>query len=209
MRLIHIEESEHKNEISYRKAKEILKIKPNVILFEYPIHEGSSLSDFNKFEPKEKPKQEIEGWKRGLAVSSKKYPWLKAEYKIIEAIEQLWIRGKQIYLFEIDGPVELTSLKGTKSQLNNIVWNYLREKYMIENIRKMEARINKKSIVMILCHNFHWKNIQFLLKKPQKEKIWDYYFVKNGITKSPRQIQHELKKQNKILYKYWKLKSDF
>ena len=105
MKLIHVEEPKHDEKIAHNKAKIILKIKPDVILFEFPA-QNYSLSNFNKFESKEKPKQEIEKWKRGYEISAKKYPWLKSEYKIVEAIGELWNQGKQIYLFEIDAPVE-------------------------------------------------------------------------------------------------------
>jgi len=206
MKLIHVEEPEHKEEAAYKKAKEILRIKPDVILFEYPAKEGYSLSDFNKFGPKEKPKQKIADWKKRYATFSKKYPWLKSEHKIIEAIEQLWSEGKHVLLFEIDGPMELTRVEGTRGLLN-IVWNYLREKYMAENIRKI-SKIDKK-VALVLCHNFHWKNIQFLLKAPNKEQIWDYYFTRSGIKKLPKEVESELERRNKTLHKYWKLKSDF
>ncbi len=215
MKLIHIEEPEHKEEISNKKAEEILKIKPDAILFEYPVPERNSLSDFNNFSPKEKPKQRIDAWKKSYAKYSEKYHWLKSEYKIIEAIEQLWNEEKQTYLFEIDGPIGLTSIGETKDSLKGlqiIVWNYIREKFMAENIRNIESFLDKKAgkegVVLIFCHDTHWKNIRFLLKNPSKNEIQKYYFSRRGI-KSIKEIESELKEKNMLLYQFWKLKSDF
>lgn len=208
MRLIHVDEPEHKEEIVRKQAEEILRIKPDIILFEFPKQKTRSLSDFNQFKPNEKPKQRAEELKQSYKRASEKYPWLKSEYKIIEAIEQLWSEGKQVYLFEIDGPIELTCSGERTGGLLNIVWNYLRERYMAENINKIRKKVKGKT-ALILCHNFHWKNIQFLLKNPNKDKIWDYYFTKNRVTKSPKDVKLELKENAKVLYKYWNLKSDF
>ena len=201
MRLVHVKEPEHEEEAASKKAEKILKIKPDVILFEYPVKEDFSLSYFNKFNPEKKPKDKIKELKKGYEISSKKYPWLKTEYKIFEAIEKLWDDGKQVYLFEIDAPVELTSVENTKGLLN-IVWNFLRETYMIENIKKIESRFDKDKVALVFCHDFHWKNIQFLLKNPGKEEIWNHYFMQ----KSPKEIEVELEQKNKILHKFWKLR---
>ncbi len=215
MKLIHVEEPEHKEEISNKKAEEISRIKPDAVLFEYPVPERYSLSEFNNFSPKEKPKQRIEAWKRSYANYSEKYPWLKSEYKIIEAIEQLWNEGKQAFLFEIDGPIELTSIGKTKDSLKGlqiVVWNYIREKYMVENIRNIEKfldkKIGKESIALVFCHDTHWKNIQFLLENPSKNEVQEYYFSQRGII-SIKEIESELKDKNGLLYKFWKLKTDF
>lgn len=215
MKLIHLEEPEHKEEISDKKAEKILKIKPDAILFEYPVPENYSLSELNDFSPKEKPKQRIDAWKRSYSKHFGKYPWLKSEYKVIEAIEGMWNEGKQVYLFEIDGPIELTSLGETKDSLKGlqiIVWNYIREKFMVENIRNSEAfvdkRLRKEGIALIFCHNIHWNNIQFLLKNPSKNDIKEHYFSQRGI-KSIKEIESDLKEKNKLLYKFWRLKNDF
>ena len=80
---------------------------------------------------------------------------------------------------------------------------------MVENIRKIEKKIDKNKIILLFCYDFHWKNIQFLLKNPDKKEIWDYYFTKNRIIKSAKEIESELKEKNKELHKFWKLKSGF
>lgn len=202
--IIHIDEPKHSQKIVNNQAKAILKFKPDAILFELPKQKNFSLSYFNQFSPKKKPKQKIEKLKQNYKIASKKYPWLKSEYKIFDSIEKLWNNRKNVHLFEIDAPVELTKAgEGTKG-LSNLIWNYLREKYMVENIKKIKSKYPDKTL-LLFCHNFHWKNIQFLLKNPSKEKIKNYYFIKNRINKSFKEIESELKK-NQVLYKYWKLK---
>ena len=48
MKLIHLKEPKHSKEINLKHAKDILKIKPDIILFEYP-QDKKDLSYFNKF----------------------------------------------------------------------------------------------------------------------------------------------------------------
>lgn len=214
MKLIHVEEPKHTERVGYKQAEEILRVKPDAVLFEYPTHKRNFLSEFNRFNPKEKPKQKILKWKGSYEVSSKKYPWLKSKYKIVEAIEQLWNEGKQVYLFEIDAPIELTTVveKHPLEGYFYMLWNYLRDRYMIGNIKRVERLLDKKigknSIVLVFCHDFHWENIHFLSNRPTKSEILSYYFSQDKIG-SVKEIESDLKKKNKILYKFWKLKSGF
>lgn len=171
--LIHLDEPKHTARISIRKAGQILKLKPDVILFEYP--------------------QEFKPTIKKLRESVKRYPWLIGDIKIFEAIEKLRSQDRKVLLFNIDGPVELTSAgEGTKD-LENMVWNFLREQYMIKVIKKVKSRFPRAKIV-VLCHNFHWKNIKFLLQKSSKKEIKKHYnFL--GFSK--------INLKNKVLRKYW------
>ena len=36
----------------------------------------------------------------------------------------------------------------------------------------------KKPTVLIFLQSFHWEHVKFLVKKPNKDEIWDYYFGK-------------------------------
>ncbi len=205
MKLIHVPESEHNHGVSRKKANAILKLRPDVIFFEYPSCRKNSLSTFNKFEPAGKPREKIDEWKASIRNAAEQYPWLREENRIIEAVEYLWKKGRQVYLFEIDGPENLTNIGETAGPFN-IAWNYLREIYMKRNLRRGERK-KPKGTGLVLCHDFHWKNIQFLMKNPNQKQIWDHYFVRNGITTTPKEFENELKKENKMLYKYWKLKT--
>lgn len=203
MKLVHFNEKEHSAKNLNAKAKKIINFKPNIVLLEYPKETQVFFNEINRFSPLEKPKKKVERFKKSLIINSKKYPWLKADIKVIEEIEKLWNKNKQVYLFAIDGYVELTSVK-LHNGLSNLVWNYLRELYMSENIKKLKQRFSKKKI-LIFCHNYHWKNIQYILKHYSKNKIWNYYFKKEGIA-SVKELENRIKKRNKILYKYWKMK---
>lgn len=75
MKLIHVEEPEHKEEISVKKAKGILKIKPDIVLFEYP-KDSEPGTFYNKFLPSKKPMKKFEKLKSNLRKSARLYPWL-------------------------------------------------------------------------------------------------------------------------------------
>ena len=200
MKLIHIDEPRHSRKVIEKQAEAILKIKPDIILFELP--RVGELSYFNKFKPKNKPHERIDNIKEHFSALSKYYPWFASFYKIIEAVEQLWSKGKQVYLYEIDGPVELTSAGEGKRGVQNVVWNYLREKFMLESIKRLNRRFPRKK-ALLFCHNFHWGNLNFLLKKPSKKEIWNHYFKIIGNV-TPEWVERELRRKNKVLYKYWK-----
>lgn len=171
--LIHFNEPEHTAKLSIRKAKQILKLKPNIILFEYV--------------------QEFKPTIEKLRAATKKYRWLIGDIKIFEAIEKLRNQGRRVLIFNIDGPSELTSAGvGTKG-MENMVWNFLREQYMIRVVRKVKSRFPRAKI-LVLCHNYHWKNIRFLLRKPSKKEIRKHYYFL-GFSK--------FNLKNKILRKYW------
>ena len=212
MKLIHVNEPKHTSKVTLRQAELISRIKPDAILFEWPASKHSTLKIYNKYKPRDKPDYRIKRWKAAMKISSKRYPWFKTFHKVITAIENLWKDGRQVYLYEIDAPAELTGIGYEKlNKYANMVWCYLREVFMVENIRTIESifkRRKKDTKIMLLCANFHWNNIQFLLKRPSKNEIWKHYFVGCGFD-SPKDLTRELKDKNKIIYKYWKLKSTF
>ncbi|MBT4804712.1 hypothetical protein HON71_00920 [Candidatus Woesearchaeota archaeon] len=202
MKLIHFPESEHK--FTIKKAEAILNHKPEIILFEMP--EGS-IPDFNKYEALEKPKQLILEWEASLKKSSKMYPWLKSEILVVKAINQLWNSGHQVLIYEIDGPQELTSLaireEITKKGIMNQVWNFLRELYMVEKIKK---HIQDDKKILVFLHDFHWNNVQFLLTNPSSKRIFNYSFRRSGYD-NPQQVRDLI--ENKMLLTFWDNKNPF
>lgn len=190
MPLIHLDEPKHSVKISIERVKQILKLKPQVIVFEWP--QESKLETYNEFLPLHKPKKKLAALKVNLCKLAKEYPHLIGTIKIFEAIEKLWNKNKQVLLFSMDGPVELTSIKVPRGNVNTI-WNYLRERFMAKALGKIENKYSRAKII-VLCHNYHWKNLKFLLQKPIKSDIRNYYFrnrdVKPFLT-------------NKIIRKYW------
>lgn len=181
MKLIHISEPKHKRPVAIRKATAILKFKPKYIFFETP-KDAFNITQFNRYEPNNKPVSLIEAWKANLINNSKKYPWLKTETLIVDAIVKLWKSNHQIYLYNIDAPISLTSIiskimqKRDRFQFD--VWNFLREWHMCQAIAKIKLTGNG----LIFCHDMHWKNIKwFLRNKPSKNKFYKHYFGLIGL----------------------------
>jgi len=199
MTLIHLNEPKHTVRASIKKAKEVLKIKPDIILFEYP-QDSEPGTFYNKFLPSKKPLERFEKMKQNLRKSARKYPWLIGDVKIFEIVEMLWHKNKQVLLFNMDGPSDLTALcdriVASRNRLLFDIWNYLREQYMIKIIRKVKSEFPRSKIV-IICHNSHWRNIQFLLRSPSKKEISDYYF-----SRIEEYVEYDLRKY-KTLQKYW------
>jgi len=181
MALIHISESKHTVQNSLKKARAIKKLKPDIVIFEYPKDSEPGIY-YNKFSPNKKPLVKFNKVKQGLTKGARKHPWLAGDVKIFEEIENLWSSGKQVLLFNMDGPRELTVLcdKIVKSQnrFHFDVWNYCREQYMIKTIKQVRAK-HPKAKIIVLCHNSHWESIKFLLSNPSKQAIKKYYFARH------------------------------
>ena len=205
MKLVHVEEPAHTEGGAFRKAEAILSIKPDAILFEFPTEKSYSLSDFNRFEPSKKPKDLIDGVKRAYERASKWYPWLKTEHVVVEAVEKLWNEGVQVYLYEIDAPLELARALGPDFQggLCNTVWNYLREVYMFRSIRRIEEEMELDDNALVICSDGHWAN-EFLMTHPSTGQIWEYYFGSCS-----REEVEAVLVQNKTLLKHWATMSHF
>ena len=99
------------------------------------------------------------------------------------------------------------------SALKNWLWwvkIYLREYYMVKNIRWALSKHKSKEnlTILVFLQSFHWGHVRFLLKNPSSEQIWNYYFGKfKGL--KPLIITKTLQKENKVFYKYWKKISNF
>lgn len=210
--LIHLDEKEHSQEIHQIIAKEILDINPEAIIFEFPRHSKSLFKELNVSKPRDKSK-------KLLQINRERNKQAQGNFNIIfDSIEKIWFeQNKQILLFEFDAPIDLTSEiinfeYGMTTE--HLVWNFLREKYMVNFLlENKDSFINKK--VLVLCHNFHWANIKFLLNLPSKEKVWKYYFFKLAKNydfncKSKDDLIEYLKnKKRKTLLKHWFIISDF
>lgn len=183
MQIIHINEPNHSIESEARKAAIIYKQLPDVICFEFPYIQNYELSlfRFNFYDVKAKPKKlieaEIQFCKKNLTPGSE---------KVIESITKVWDKGKNVFLYEIDGPQELTSvwhfesIKKNHGNLN-IAWNYLREKIMFENIQLLKQKLPMESKIVVLCHNYHWNNIIKLGILKNVEAEIQYFFNSKSI----------------------------
>ncbi|MEA2096386.1 MAG: hypothetical protein U9P73_06815 [Candidatus Cloacimonadota bacterium] len=209
-KFIHLDEDSHTIGNCERIAKQIKELLPDIIMFELPRQK-------NPFEilNTQRPNQKSENLIKNIKRNSKQ---ARGNFEIIyETIERIWLEKQhQVLLFRFDAPLELTSNCITLPndwQIEGIVWNYLREKYMTQFINENnDLFIGRKTVIQ--CHNHHWKNIKFLLKNPSVKMIWKHYFVDfaksiNVETYSIEKMLNILKKNKRdTLLKYWKLMSD-
>ncbi len=210
LKLIHIDEPKHTIRNSLKKARAVLKHRPGIILFEYPMRGKGPEVVFNRYSPKKKPWKKWAAWKTffGRKELVKTHPWLKGDSRILENIEKLWKEDQQALLYLIDAPVELTSQMVWASRDRDLwpcwVTNFLREQYMIGNFDYVEKKHQEAGDLKILVFiaNWHWENIKFLRRNPPKREIWERYF-KQFKELTPRNIEGKIKEKNRILLKYW------
>ena len=142
-------------------------------------------------------------WKKTTNKNIKKYPWIKADLKIIESIELLK-KEKKVLLFNMDAPREITSLHELIIKLQDRfyfdLWNLVREKYMLDCINKAKKKTSGK--ILVFCHNSHWKNIKLLLTN-KKTNLKKLYF-KNSFDKNNYKINFN-NKIARILKKYYSI----
>ena len=202
------------NDIDLRQADAVLKYKPDIIIREAPSSENrASLA----FDPRKSVKKLEDNLKR-LAVHlqevAKKDPWVLSDIKMFENAIEVLKTGHKIRIYDVDAPCELLkesrinkwSLLKNKPERRgvNLIWwvyIYLRERTMSKNIAPLFK--NKDQSVLVFIQKFHWLNIKFLLSNPKEKEIWNYYFGRfKDLT--PAKITSILKRENPILYQYWK-----
>lgn len=206
------------NKIDLRQANAVLKYKPDIIIQEAPSNSKTSDSVFNKYSPANKPLHELKKINTSLKHTAKKYPWHLSCIYVNENIQKLWESGHDVKIYNIDAPSELlqqtlinkwNQIDGPHRRGTHLIWwayIYLRELIMAKYISKILTKNkNKKGlVVLILMQKFHWRNVQFQLSN-KKNNIWKYYFGKFKDL-SPKDVEKMVKKENSVLYKYWKRK---
>lgn len=203
--------------VDLRQANAVLKYKPNIIIQEAPSNSKISDSVFNKYSPANKPLYELKKIRADLKHTAKKYPWVLSVIYVFENIKKLWESGHDVKIYNVDAPSELLRqtlinkwnvIKGPHRRGTHLIWwayIYLRELMMTKYVSKILAKNkNKKDLTMLIfMQKFHWRNVQFQLLHPQKDIIWKYYFGKFK-NLSPKDVEKIIKKENPVLYKYWK-----
>ncbi len=207
--------------VDLRQADAVLRHRPDAIIFEAPSSGRTPSLVYNKYRPSNKPLAEVAKHKKKLKQVSKKYPWVLSDISVYDNIVKLWKEGVDVKLYNVDASSELLRVgsridhdwnpkphhRGTHFQW--WVRIYLREKIMAENIQWVVSKNKKKDLkVLIFLQSFHWRNVQFLMSNPTKKQIYEYYFGKFKDIEIET-IGNKIKKENKILYKYWKKVSDF
>jgi len=208
------------DELDLRQANAALEYKPDIIILEYPNNHKTPGLEFNKYDALKKPKSLVKNKLKGLPNKVLKiHPWAKADQVMWQNIANLWKKDHQVLMYAVDAPSELTKewldvWRGTyPCAKKNWVWwlhIYLRERIMANNIQWILKNYKGKEnpIILIFLQSFHWDHVKFLLKKPSKKEIWDYYFDKFPEV-NKNNIAVKIKSLNKIFYKYWKKISDF
>ncbi len=206
------------NRTDLRQARVVFERKPDIIFFEMPADTLAPL--FNKYDPERKPHEKVEKIKEYLTRASKKYPYARSDLRVWENIESLWRNGHNVLIYNIDAPQELrlrhnkyhtdTLYSVAKKDLSFCVYLYVRERYMLKSINSAlkNYREKRRPIVAVFLQSIHWDHVKFMMKNPSKEKIWQYYFGRFSNLK-PSTIGECIKREDKILYKYWKKIAQF
>lgn len=205
-----------------RQANAILHHKPDIIIFEAPNYKQGAESIFNQYKHGSKPAFEIKKIKNMLHREGRHAPWALSDIRAYDNIQKLWNEGHDIKLFNVDGPPELLKIGLDKNRTKkptpyrrgtHFVWwvrIYLRERIMANNIKRILIRYSRKRdlTALVFLQKFHWRNVKFLLSKPSKSEIWNYYFHSfKGFNR--KNITEKIRRENSILYEYWMKISDF
>ncbi len=212
--------SKNWNKPDFRQAEHVLKFRPDIIITESAANRTPD-TIYNKFNTKQKPLQDIKKHQQWLKKVSKVPGNGDAISDVLlwNNIMKLWNDDHNVLVYNTDGPDKLRSefFEVWKYMypcaLKNWLWwvrIYLREKYMVENIRwVLEKNKGRKELhIAIFLQNFHWEHVKFLMNNPTKKEIWNYYFAQFKEI-SPKNITEKIKEQNKVFYKYWLQISDF
>ena len=203
----------------YRQAEAVLKHRPDIIIFEKACNTKTPNTIYNRYSCKNKPVKLVKDYQKWLKKKTKEYGDAASEIPMWENIMQLWSEDHDVLLYNVDGSDELRRefFEVWKYMypcaLKNWLWwvrIYLREKYMAERVQwVLDKHKDKEDLVIaIYLQSFHWEHVEFLLKKPTKKQIWDYYFKDfKGITRA--NISEKIKKENKVFYKHWQKIADF
>jgi hypothetical protein len=219
------------DKLDLRQARAVLKFKPDMIILEYPNDTSTPGIELNNYSPFEKPKDLIEERLKPLSDQVlNKHPWAQSDLYMWQNIAKLWSEGKQVLVYQIDGPSELTSewlevwAHMYPCSTKNWVWwvqIYLRERLMANNMQRVldeyKTKSNPRTLVFVQneysykgqIKGLHWGHVEYLLGKPSKEDIWQYYFGAFSKEVTRNTIAQKIKKLNPVFYSYWQRYSDF
>lgn len=185
--------------IDLRQARAVLKYKPNLIFLEYPKVSNRPISEVPRF-----PKEVL-----------LKNPWARSDKYMWANISKLWKEKHNALVYAVDGPYDLVNKANIypcnekyPNKTTNLFWwirIYLREYFMADNIKAalQNYKAEENPTILVFLQKFHWEHVEFLLSNPHQSKIWNFYFGRFRDL-DPSEISSILKKENPILYKYWK-----
>ena len=185
--------------VDLRQSRAVMKYKPDIIFLEYP----TSTPGKNIIEPPGLSKSSIE-----------KYPWIGSDVYMWRNIKELRRNGYPMAVYGVDGPSDLVKKANIYPCNNkypektaNLFWwvrIYLRERFMARNIKRILKKYtgNKNPVILVFLQSFHWDHVKFLLSRPSRRKVWNFYFGRFKDFNS-RNASKILKVEDKTLFKYW------
>lgn len=203
----------------FEQARAVLEYKPDVIIFEKAFNGRTPNTVYNRYVCANKPVHLVREYQRFLNKQSKNYGDALSGVPLWDNILKLWKDEHNVQLYNVDGSDELRRefFEVWKYMypcaLKNWLWwvrIYLREKYMADHVTWVLDKHKSKDevVVAIFLQSFHWEHVEFLLTKPTKAKVWEYYFNDfKGITRS--NITEKIKAENRVFYKHWLAISGF
>ena len=207
------------NRPDYQFARAILKYRPEFLFLEIGSSTGNPDTIFNRYSPNKKPLREVRKIQAALRRNAKRFRYAKSNVLMWDNIVKLWKEGHDVLVFNTDSPDELRreffevwNHMYPDAKKNWLWWVriYLRERYMARNIQwaiKHYPR-KKQSVALVQFGGFHWRHVKFLLNRPSKKEVWNYYFKKFSEI-SPVTIEPKIREQNKVFHKYWRKISKF
>ncbi len=200
--------------VDLRQANAVTKYRPKIILLEYPARDGHPGFSFNRFPADEKPLREARSIQRGLRRTARKYPWVLSDVALWENIVAEWRRGNNLFVYKVDGPRDLvargargTAFRGVPRHIAWWVRIYLRERYMLKNIRLVFKRHPGSGRALVFLQSFHWNNVLFLLGSRSRDAAWRRYFGRfKGLTAA--ELERRVR-GDAVLWRHWKKVSQF
>lgn len=207
------------NNIDLRRAKAVLKHKPDIIIFEMPQGNRGPGMIFNQYLCSNKPISEVNKIIKENRIAAKKFPYVASDIAIWKNIEKLWKQGINTQVYNVDSPAKIRresfylfnkpisdGYPAVRRDWLFWVHLYLREIYMAKNIKIIlnSYHLKKDPVILIFIEVIHWSHVKFLLTNPTKEKIWKYYFGKFKNLKSNKNIENQIKERSTVLNYYWR-----
>ena len=207
-------------EPDFRQANAVKKLKPDIIILEYPNDNPTPSLEFNNFPAEKKPARLTKPLLRKFSPAVLKiHPWAVSDNFMWRNVLDHWNAGHQIMIYSVDAPPELTSewLEVWNHMYpcakKNWLWwvqIYLRERIMANHVSWILDNYSEslEPTTLVFLQKFHWDHVKFLMANDSPDKIWDYYFGKfDEIDRET--IRARIDKNNKVFLKYWDKYSDF
>lgn len=201
------------NRIDLRQAQSVLKHRPDMIFFEFPAGKNGPDTIFNKYPADKKPLKKVDALIARLRISALEYPYALSDVAVWENIKQLWAEGHNVLLYNVDAPDALRraykleyEMPYPQARKDWLFWAYLylRDVSMAKNVTDILSHHKGKNspLIAVFIQSIHWEHVEFLMGKPSKANIFQYYFGKFPEIHK-HNLEDNLKKRNPFMYKWW------